>query len=232
VPYQDLPQDHAIFAGLYNFAVKNRIKYVVTGANNTTEFVIPPYEWVYMNDLRFIRDVHRRFGRVRLATFPLCGMMKYRAYYRYIRGMTRVAPLNMITYNKEEAERELNRLFGWKKYENKHYENVFTRFYEGYYLPVKFGFDKRRGYFSSMILAGHLTREEALAELAKPPYDEALMHDDMAYIAKKLGITVEEFQQMISGENKSFRDYRNSFWLIRAAVRFARLVGVEKRNFR
>ncbi|HEY5467147.1 MAG TPA: N-acetyl sugar amidotransferase [Clostridia bacterium] len=232
VPYQDLPQDHAIFAGLYNFAVKNKIKYLITGANSATECVIPPYEWVYMNDLKFIKDVHRKFGKVKLKTFPFCSMLKYRVYYRYIKGMTRLAPLNMIPYNKEKTEKELHARFGWQKYENKHYENVFTRFYEGYYLPVKFGFDKRKGYYSSMILAGHMTREQALAELATSPYDKDTMLEDMEYIAKKLGITTDEFQKIIGGENKSFRDYRNSFWFIRLAVRFARLVGVEKRNFR
>lgn len=232
VAYQDLPQDHAIFAGLYNFAMKNGIKYIITGANNATECVIPPYEWVYMNDLTFIKDVHRRFGKVKLKTFPLCSMFRYRVYYRYIRGMTRVAPLNMIHYNKEEAEAEMFRLYGWNKYENKHYENVFTRFYEGYYHPHKFGYDKRKCHFSSLILSGQMTRDQALAELKTPPYDESMMKDDMEYIAKKLGITVDEFRTIIAGENKTYKDYRNTFWFIRAAVRFARWVGVEKRNFR
>ncbi len=232
VPYQDLPQDHAIFAGLYNFAVKNKIKYVITGANNATECIIPPYEWVYMNDLKFIKDVHNKFGKVKLSTFPQCNMMKYRIYYRYIKGMKRVAPLNMLPYDKEKAEKELNEKFGWQKYENKHYENIFTRFYEGYYLPTKFGYDKRKGYFSSMILAGHMTREQALLELAKTPYEEQTMLDDMEYIAKKLGISVDEFKKIISGENKTYKDYKNSFWLIRFSARLAKKLGIEKRNFR
>jgi len=232
VPYQDLPQDHAIFAGLYNYAVKHGIRYVLTGANNATEVVIPPYEWVYMNDLRFIRDVHRRFGTVPLKTFPQCGMFRYRVYYRYIRRMQRIAPLNLIPYHKEEAEKELHDLFGWEKYKNKHYENVFTRFYEGYYHPHKFGIDKRKCHFSSLILSGQMTRDEALAELATSPYDEDQMLEDMEYIAKKLGVTIEEFEGIISGENRTYEDYRNSFGLIRAAVRFARWTGVENRNFR
>jgi len=232
VPYQDGPQDHAIFAGLYNYAVKNKIKYVLTGANNATEGIRPPIEWVYMNDLIFLKDIHRKFGKVKLKTFPLCGIFKYRIYYAYIKGMKRVAPLNMIPYDKKKAEAELREKFGWVKYENKHYENVFTRFYEGYYLPRKFGYDKRKCYFSNMILTGEMTREEALKKLAKPPYDEELMKEDIEYVAKKLGITVEELNAIIEGENKTYKDYKNIYPLIRMATKFARLVGVEKRNFR
>ena len=93
VPYQDLPQDHAIFAGLYNYAVKHNIKYVLTGANNATECIRPPIEWVYQNDIVLIKSIHKRFGTVPLKTFPLCGMLKYRLFYTYFRGMKRVAPV-------------------------------------------------------------------------------------------------------------------------------------------
>lgn len=232
VAYQDTPQDHAIFAGLYNYAVKNRIKYVLTGANNATECVRPPIEWAYVNDLKLIKDIHKRFGKVKLKTMPLCGMFKYRIYYPYIKGMKRVAPLDMIHYDKELAEKELKEKFDWEKYENKHYENIFTRFYEGYYLPHKFGYDKRKCYLSNMILTGQITREQALEKLKEPPYDEKMMRADMEYIAKKLGITIEEFESMINGENKTYKDFKNSFCLIEAAIKFAKLVGVEKRNFR
>jgi hypothetical protein len=171
-----------------------------------------------MNDLIFLKDIHRKFGKVKLKTFPLCGIFKYRIYYAYIKGMKRVAPLNMIPYDKKKAEAELREKFGWVKYENKHYENVFTRFYECY--------------FSNMILTGEMTREEALKKLAKPPYDEELMKEDIEYVAKKLGITVEELNAIIEGENKTYKDYKNIYPLIRMATKFARLVGVEKRNFR
>ena len=167
VPYQDLPQDHAIFAGLYNYAVKNKIKYVLTGANNATECIRPPVEWVYQNDIVMINDIHKKFGRVPLKTFPKCGLLKSRLYYAYFKGMKRVAPLNYIEYDKAKVKQFLQDEFGWVAYENKHYENVFTRFYEGYYLPHKFGYDKRRVYFSNEVLAGTMTRDEALEELAK-----------------------------------------------------------------
>jgi hypothetical protein len=232
VAYQDFPQDHAIFAGLYNYAVKNNIKYVLTGANNATECVRPPVEWVYLNDITLMKDIHRKFGKIKLKTFPMCGMFKYRLYYAYIKGMKRVAHLDLINYNKNEAERELKDKFGWEKYENKHYENIFTRFYEGYYLPKKFGFDKRKAYFSNLILTGQMTREEALEKLAETPYDEKIIHEDMEYIAKKLGITRKEFEGIIAGENKTYKDYKNSLSAIEFSIKLAKFLGVEKRNFR
>lgn len=232
VAYQDLPQDHVIFAGLYNYAVKNGIKYVLTGSNNATECVRPPIEWVHLNDLKLIKDIHKKYGKIELKTMPMCGMFKYRIYYQYFKGMKRVAPLDMIHYDKDAAEKELKEKFGWEKYENKHYENIFTRFYEGYYLPHKFGYDKRKSYFSNTILTGQMTREEALEKLKESPYSEDMMKEDMEYIAKKLGISTEEFKTIINGENKTYKDYNNSLNIIELAIKIAKLVGVEKRNFR
>lgn len=232
VPYQDLPQDHAIFAGLYNYAVKNGIKYVLTGSNNATECVRPPIEWNYLNDLKLIKDIHKKYGKVKLATLPMCGMFKYRLNYAYLKGMKRVAPLDIINYNKEEAEKELKEKFGWEKYENKHYENIFTRFYEGFYLPKKFGFDKRKVYYSNLILTGQMTRDEALEKLKETPYKEETMQDDKEYIAKKLGISVKELDELINGENKTYKDYKNQLSLIELSIKVAKMLGVEKRNFR
>lgn len=232
VPYQDLPQDHVIFAGLYNYAVKNGIKYVLTGSNIATEYVRPPIEWVHLNDLKLIKDIHKRFGQTKLKTLPMCSMFKYRLYYQYIKGMKRVAPLDMIDYDKDAAEKELEEKFGWEKYENKHYENIFTRFYEGYYLPEKFGYDKRKSYFSNMILTGQMTREKALEKLKESPYSREMMKDDMDYISKKLGISTSEFEKIINGENKTYKDYKNSLRFIEFVIKIAKLVGVEKRNFR
>ena len=143
-----------------------------------------------------------------------------------------MAPLNMVHYDKDEAQRFLKERFGWQAYENKHYENVFTRFYEGYYLPHKFGYDKRRCYFSNMILTGQMTRNEALAELEKPAYEEKQMQEDKEYIAKKLGISVEEFDQIIEGPNKTYADYKNSFWLIELGTVVLRRLGVENKKYR
>lgn len=232
VPYQDLPQDHAIFAGLYNYAVKNGIKYVLTGGNISTECVKPPFEWTYVNDIRMIKDIHKKFGKVPLKTFPLCGMLKNRLYYRGIKGIKVIKPLDYIPYVKEDAIKLLEDQFGWEQYKNKHYENVFTRFYEGYYLPKKFGYDKRRCYFSSLILTKQMTREEAMKELEENPYDEKQAMEDMTFIAKKLGISVKEFEKIIGGKNKTYRDYKNQSGMLNFFIHIAQRVGIEKRNFR
>lgn len=228
----DHPQDHAIFAGLYNYAVKHRIKYVLTGSNTSTEFIRPPVEWLYMNDITMMKDIHKKFGKVPLKTFPMCGMLKYRVLYKYFYGMTRVFPLDYVVYDKEKAQQFLHEKYGWTKYENKHYENVFTRFFEGYYLPKKFGFDTRKNVLSNQILEGTMTREEALRILEKPPYDPEQMEQDKEYVAKKMGITTEEFDRIIALPNKKPADYKNEMWLIKIGVEISKRLGMEKRNLR
>ena len=229
---QDFPQDHAIFASLYNYAVKHNIKYVLTGSNSATEFIRPPVEWLYMNDLRMAKDIHKKFGQRKLKTFPMCGMLTYKVYYRYFKGMRRAYPLDYVVDNKAEAEDLLHEKYGWTKYENKHYENVFTRFFEGYYLTHKFGFDTRKNVLSNQILAGTMTREEALQILEKPSYDPDLMIQDKEYVAKKLGISVQEFDDIIEGPNKTPADFKNSMWLIKLGVFVSKLLGMENRNLR
>lgn len=232
VPYQDTPQDHAIFATLYNYAVKNKIKYVLTGANYSTECVKPPKEWTYLNDIKLIKDIHRKFGEKSLKSFPLCGMFKYKLLYRYIKGIRVVSPLNYMSYKKQEAIATLEREIGWKSYDNKHYENIFTRFFEGYWLPKKFGYDKRKCYYSSEILTKQMTRESALAMLKQSPYDEKIAMEDLEYIVDKLGMNKDEFMQLMNGDNKSFKDYKNSEKILNLAIKLALFVGIEKRNFR
>lgn len=229
---QDFPQDHAIFAGLYNYATKHHIKYVLTGSNSATEFIRPPLEWIYMNDLRMALDIHKKFGKVELKTFPLCNIWKYRIWYRYFLGMRRRFPLDYVVYDKAEAEELLHEKFGWTKYANKHYENVFTRFFEGYYLPHKFGYDTRKNVLSNEILVGTMTREEALKILEQPPYDPEQAELDKAYVAKKLGITTVEFDEIINQPNKTPADYKNSIWMLKVSVAVCRLLGIENRNMR
>lgn len=228
----DQPQDHAIMASMYNYSVKHHIKYILTGANNSTEFIRPPVEWINMNDLTMLRDIHKKFGKVPLKTFPQCGILKYRLLYKYIFGMTRIYPLDYVVYDKEKAAKLLHDKYGWTKYENKHYENIFTRFFEGYYLPAKFGFDTRKNVFSNQILAGTMTREEALQKLEQSPYDSDLMEADKEYIAKKMGITLEKFEQIIKLPNKTPADYKNEIWIIKLGVFICRLFGIENRNIR
>lgn len=232
VPYQDIVQDHVIFAALYNFAVKNKIKHVLTGGNFSTECVREPNEWVYQNDVKQIKDIHKRFGTKPLKDLPMCGMFKYRLYYRFFKGMKVWRPLDMIPYTKKEAIQTLKDRFGWEPYANKHFESVFTRFYEGYWLVKKFGYDKRKAHFSSLILTGQLKRDEALSILSQPPYSEAQAMKDMEYVAKKLGITKEAFVELMNQPNKTYKDYKSSSSLIAFAVKVARFLGIERRQYR
>ena len=228
----DNPQDHAIFAAMYNYVTKHHIKYILTGSNNSTEFIRPPVEWIYMNDVVLLKDINRRFGKRQLKDYPLCGILKYKILYKYFYGMTRIYPLDYVVYDKDAAQEFLHEKYGWTKYENKHYENVFTRFFEGYYLPHKFGFDTRKNVLSNQILAGTMTRECALEILEKPPYDPEQMELDKEYVAKKLGITAKEFDEIIALPNKTPADYKNEMWIIKLGVAVSKLLGMENRNIR
>lgn len=229
VPHLDTPQDHAFFAGLYNFAAKHGFKYVITGANYSTECVREPLEWHYhATDLRQLKDIHEKFGTRPLKTFPLTDIFTHKLYYRFVKGMRIVKPLNHFPYIKEDAMQELADRFGWQKYAHKHYESRFTRFYEGYWLPVKFGYDKRRAHFSSLILTGQLTRDEALRRIAQPAYDDETVAHEFEYVATKLDLTVAELKELMNGPNKSYRDYKSSMPLIELGTRVLRGMGVQK----
>lgn len=229
VPHLDTPQDHAFFGGLYNYAARNGIKYILTGANYSTECVREPLEWHYLaTDLRQLKDIHRRFGTRPLKSFPLTSIFTYRIYYRFIKGVRVVKPLNHVPYFKEAAMQEMADKFGWQKYAHKHYESRFTRFYEGYWLPTKFGYDKRRAHFSSLILTGQMTRDEALAKIALPAYSPEDVEQDFEYVANKLGISVAELRALHDGPNKTFRDYRNDMTFIDMGTRVLRALGVQR----
>lgn len=229
VPHLDTPQDHAFFAGLYNFAAKHNAKYILTGANYSTECVREPLEWHYhASDVRQLRDIHRRFGTRPLKKFPLAGIFKFKIYYRFFKGVQVVKPLNNVPFFKEAAMDELVGKYGWQKYAHKHYESRFTRFYEGYWLPSKFGYDKRRAHFSSLILTGQLKREEALAKIAISAYDEETLAHDFEYIATKLGLSVAELQELHRGQNKTYKDYANDMAIIELGTKVLRGLGIQR----
>ncbi|MEI8129856.1 MAG: N-acetyl sugar amidotransferase, partial [bacterium] len=194
---QDMPQDIAFFSGLYKFAKQNKIKYVLTGANFSTECCREPEEWgAYPGiDKKLILDIHRKFGKKPLKNFPIVDILSYKIYFKYILGMKIFKPLNLIPYNKKEIEELLFKKFGWEKFQHKHHESRFTRFFEDYWLPRKFGYEKRRAHFSSLILTGQMTREEALARISRPELEEKFLEKEFEYVAHKLDLTIEEFQK-------------------------------------
>ncbi|MFG7340778.1 N-acetyl sugar amidotransferase [Stutzerimonas stutzeri] len=231
---QDLPQDAAFFSGLYKFARQHKIKYVLTGANYSTECCREPEEWGgYPGiDKTLFTDIHKRFGKRPLKTFPLVDIMTYKILYQRVQGMEIVKPLNLVPYVKKDAEAELERRFGWQKFKHKHHESRFTRFYEDYWMPRKFGYEKRRAHFSSLIMTGQMTRDEALERIAKPEMDEQFLKTEFEFVANKLGLSVDELQAIFDGENKTYRDYKNKRFLIGIGSRVMSALGLERRLFR
>lgn len=234
VPNIDGPQDISFFSALYKFARKNKIKYVFTGANYSTECCREPYQWgAYLGiDKKFTLGIQKRFGTIPLKSFPILDVFEYKLFYQQILGMKVVKPLNYFPYIKAEAEELLESKFGWEKFKHKHHESRFTRFYEDYWLPRKFGFEKRRAHFSSLILTGQMSRDEALVRISHPELDEITLQREFEYIANKLDWTKEEFQKIFEGDNKTYLDYPNNWYLISLANKFMHIFGLEKRLLR
>ena len=234
IPDQDLPQDAAFFSSLYKFARKHRIKYVITGANYSTECCREPEEWGgYLGiDKTLFGDIHKKYGTQPLATFPLVDILTYKLLYQKVLGMQIAKPLNLVPYIKKDAEAELASRFGWEPFQHKHHESRFTRFYEDFWLPRKFGFEKRRAHFSSLIMTGQMTREAAIDRLSRPEMSETFLHQEFEYVATKLGLSVDELQAIFEGENKTYRNYRNKRKLIGLGATAMRALGTEKRFFR
>jgi N-acetyl sugar amidotransferase len=229
VPHLDLPQDHAFVATLYHFANKHGIKYILNGGNYSTECVRNPLEWLYYGtDMAQIRDIHGRFGTIPLRTYPLSSVLFHKVYLRYLRGVQVVKPLNLLPYTKELASKILAETYGWRPYPQKHFESRFTRFYEGYWLPTRFGYDTRRVQYSSLILTGQMTRDDALDRLKNPAYDLAFIDEDFEYIATKLRISVAELRGYHEMPLKTYRDYKNQEWMFDLGAKVLKTLGVER----
>lgn len=229
VPHVDTPQDHAFFATMYKFADKYNIKYILTGANYSTECIRNPKEWMYyQSDSRQIKDIHAQFGTKPIKDFPFTNILWHKAYLKYFKKIQVFSPLNFMPYSKKEAIKLLTEKFGWQEYPQKHFESRFTRFYESYWLFEKFGYDVRKVQFSSLILTGQMTREEAMEELKKLPYDKENIKHDFEFVAHKLGITPEELQKYFELPNKTYKDYKNQEWVYDIGAFVLRSLGLEK----
>lgn len=209
-PDGEIPSDHAIFAILWREAFRRGIKYIISGMNFTTESIYVP-DWAYgHSDWRYIKDVHKKFGRSKLRTYPHFSL-PYLLYVNLLGRIRTVSILNYIDYDKNQAMRLLSDELGWEYYGGKHHESIYTRFFQGYILPKKFGIDKRFGHLSDLINAGQITRDAAVAEVQQPPYPESLQAEDLVYVTKKLGLKGSAFQEIMDLPPRTFRDYKNSF---------------------
>ncbi|MGZ9234932.1 MAG: N-acetyl sugar amidotransferase [Anaerolineales bacterium] len=203
-PDSEIPSDHAIWAVIGDMAEKLKVRYVLSGFNVRTETHLPRAWSQGHFDWKYIQSVQKQFGKGKLKTFPHQGLF---TYYRRLFTLRRVDILNYLDYNKQEAMQLLERELGWKYYGGKHHESLYTRFYQGYILPTKFGYDKRLCHLSSQICSGEITREVALTELQKPTYAPSMQEDDREYVAKKLGVSDSEFDEIMKLPRKSFSDY-------------------------
>jgi N-acetyl sugar amidotransferase len=218
-PDGEIPTDHAIFALLYEVAARHGLRYVITGTNVSTESILPE-KWGYgYFDWRYVRDVHWRFGTSGLSTYPRFSLTRL-FYYVFVRRIRMVSILNYCEYNKQRAIGVLQDELGWAYYGGKHYESIYTRFYQAYVLPRKFNIDKRKAHLSTLIGSGQITRADALRAMQEPVYPEHLLEQDREYAIKKLGLSAEQFDSIMCAPNKTFLDYRSSHAVFEIAKRF------------
>lgn len=206
----DVPQDHSFFAALLKEARKYGIRDILNGGNMQTESILPE-AWGYdASDSTSIKGIHKRFGSVRLKRYPMTSNLERLIINPYVRRMRSHRPLEYIDYNKDEAKALLKSELGWRDYGGKHYESVFTKFFQAHYLPTKFGYDKRLAHLSSLIVSGQITKQQARAEMQSPLYDPIELEEDRIYWVKKLGLTMDEYSKVMAERPSTYMDFPNS----------------------
>jgi N-acetyl sugar amidotransferase len=218
----EIPTDHAIFALLWRTASETGLRFILTGSNVATEAIMPLAWGHYHQDLRHLRAVHERFGGLPMRTLPTISLGHY-LYFVFAKGIRQIPFLNYIDYNRDSAKRLLEEKLGWRDYGYKHYESVWTRFFQGHYLPSKFGFDKRRAHLSTLICSGQMTREEALARMRAPVYDEALLRQDLQFVLKKFKLSPEEFDALLKAPKREAREFPSHLFLFHRLRRWKNL---------
>lgn len=204
----ETPSDQAFLAATYHLCNKYKIKYLLSGSNFATEGILPK-SWGYnAKDVKHLKAIHRIFGKVPFKTYPLLGFYR-EFYYTYVKKIKMVRLLNYVPYVKEDAMKVIQNELGWVYYGGKHYESVFTRFFQAYYLPKKFNYDKRLAHLSTLICSGQITRDQALEEMKKDIYPPELLEQDKEYVMKKLGLDKVEFEKILNAPAKSYKDYPN-----------------------
>ena len=214
--------DHAIAAWIYKLAAREGIKYILSGTNFVTESIMPKAWGHQKNDLTNLKSIHKRFGKVKLRTFPTMSLLE-RVSYRFFKGIRFVSLLDYADYDKQEAKRILKQEFGWQDYGGKHHESIFTKFYQSYILPRKFGIDKRKAHLSNLICSGQISRSEAVEELEKALYSEEDLAQDKQYVLGRLGLSEEEFEQIMDLPIKKHSDYGSDEWIYEMLRRLERV---------
>ena len=213
VPNCEIPTDHAIGALLIKTALKHRIKYILHGGNVQTEAIMPISWGWYNQDLKHINDINKKFYKSSLSSYPKINIYQY-LYAFTIRRLKFIPILNYLNYNKTKAKQYIIKELNWRDYGGKHFESIFTRFFQGYYLPQKFGFDKRKAHLSCLVCAGEITRKEALKILSEPCYDINLQEKDLAYVRKKLKYDPDVFNSILKRKPKLHTEYKTNKFLL------------------
>lgn len=209
VANQDVPQDHAFFSSMYHFAVKNDIKYILSGGNLATEAVFPDSWHGSAMDAINLKDIHKTYGSKPLRDYKTISFFEYYFWYPFAKGMRTVRPLNFMDYNKRDAEKYLQQTVGYRSYARKHGESIFTKLFQNYYLPTKFGYDKRKLHYSSMILSGQMSRDEAVAKLAEPLYAADELENDIDYFCKKMRVNRQQFDELMQAPIHDYSDFKS-----------------------
>lgn len=206
----EMPTDIGIAASLYKTASKYKIKFIVSGGNLSGEGILP-LTWGYhvLKDKKLYKHIVNQYSNRKLKKLPIIGLYD-EIYYKFIKGIKTVYPLNIIQYNKDDAREFLKKEFDWQDYGGKHHESKITGFWQSFVMPTKFNMDYRRATYSSQIVSGQMTRKEALTKIKCLPYNEDSISSDKEYISKKYGITKEEFEEILSARPKTYKDFPNS----------------------
>jgi N-acetyl sugar amidotransferase len=221
----ELLTDHAIFGVILQLAKKYNVKYILSGANNSTEAVMPK-AWVHRKqDLTNILDIHSQFGERKINSFPKVSTLAH-VWAMYVQGYKVIKPLNMIDYKKSEVKAKLQSDLGWRDYGGKHYESLFTKFYQAHILPHKFKIDKRKAHLSSLICSRQMSRDEALRELEQPLYNDEQLGLDCEYVCKKLGFSKQEFEHYMVAPPRSHYDYKSDQWVYDLMLKLKNLVRI------
>jgi N-acetyl sugar amidotransferase len=211
----EMPTDIAIAASIYQVAAKYDIKYIWSGSNNSSESILPLQMGYHVyKDMKLYKHIVNKYSSVPLKNIPTVGLLG-EFYYKFVKNIRSIYPLNYIPYNKDQAKEFLIENYGWENYGGKHHESKITAFWQSYAMPYKYNMDYRRTTFSAQICAGQVSREEALIKLEALAWDESKIDEDIKYVSKKFGITEEEFQKYMANPPKTFIDFPNNKKLIR-----------------
>lgn len=229
---QDTPQDHVFVAAVYDMAKKYGIKYILNGRNISTEGILSSAWNNDTDDIRLIKDVCRKFARkkINFKKYPHFGFLDKHLWIPRVYRFERVFLLNYVPYSKKEAMKVLQDEYGWVYYGGKHYESRLTKFLQEYWLPKRYGWDKRRDHLSSLIVGGELSREEALEEIAKPIEKDSIIEEDLSYVIKKLDISSEEFEKIMALPWKTTNDYKNHEQYMKILNQIKKMIGYQAKN--